>query len=275
MTLPPRSSKTAFAICLAVAGFLFQSSGIAATHTVNVGPGLSYSPSHLTINVGDTVQFHFNLATATVTHGSNCLRAVNPLFDSSTTFSVTFTQAGSYPYFSSVGSQCQQGMTGVITVVASAPPPTPAPLSFDPSQTFGIGGNGFLESVAVGDVNGDGIDDAVAIASSEQRPGRPPTSFISTVFGNADTLAYYLEAKYKFTPQFFGALRWNQQLFSKVDVGGEKTMRWGQDLGRVDVAAGYRFTSHTQLKLQYSFQQQTNGPQDNNHLFAAQLTIRF
>ena len=31
--------------------------------------------------------------------------------------------------------------------------------------------------------------------------------------GNADTFAYYLEGKYKFTPQFFAALRWNQQLF--------------------------------------------------------------
>jgi hypothetical protein len=93
--------------------------------------------------------------------------------------------------------------------------------------------------------------------------------------GNADTLAYYLEAKYKFTPQLFGALRWNQQLFSKVDVGGGATMPWGQDLGRIDVAAGYRFTSHTQLKLQYSFQEQTTGGHDNNHLFAAQLTVRF
>lgn len=93
--------------------------------------------------------------------------------------------------------------------------------------------------------------------------------------GNADTLAYYLEAKYKFTPQFFGALRWNQQLFSKVDIGGGETIRWGHDLGRVDIAAGYRFTAHTQLKLQYSFQQQTDGPHDSNHLFAAQLTVRF
>ena len=32
--------------------------------------------------------------------------------------------------------------------------------------------------------------------------------------GNADTFAYYyIEAKYKFTPQLFGAIRWNQQLF--------------------------------------------------------------
>src|SRR5205823_2337131 len=93
--------------------------------------------------------------------------------------------------------------------------------------------------------------------------------------GDADTFAYYLEAKYKFTPQFFGALRWNQQLFAKVDVGGGAKMRWGQDLGRVDLAAGYRFTSYIQLKVQYSFQQQTRGPRDNNHLFAAQFTVRF
>jgi hypothetical protein len=93
--------------------------------------------------------------------------------------------------------------------------------------------------------------------------------------GDADTLAYYLEAKYKFTPQFFGAVRWNQQLFGDVNIGGGEKVRWGQDLGRLDIAAGYRFTAHTQLKLQYSFQQETSGPGDTNHLFAAQLTVRF
>jgi hypothetical protein len=93
--------------------------------------------------------------------------------------------------------------------------------------------------------------------------------------GDADTLAYYLEAKYKFTPQLFGALRWNQQLFGNIDNGRGGTMRWSQDLARIDVAAGYRFTAHTQLKLQYSFQQETSGPRDSNHLFAAQFTIRF
>jgi hypothetical protein len=93
--------------------------------------------------------------------------------------------------------------------------------------------------------------------------------------GDADTFAYYLEAKYKFTPQLFGALRWNQQLFSNVNNGAGGRVRWSQDLGRIDVAAGYRFTSHTQLKLQYSFQQETTGPGDDNHLIAAQLTVRF
>ena len=93
--------------------------------------------------------------------------------------------------------------------------------------------------------------------------------------GDADTFAYYFEAKYKFTPRFFGALRWNQQLFSDVDIAAGRERRWGQNLGRADVAAGYRFTAHTQVKLQYSFQQETSGPRDTNHLFAAQFTLRF
>jgi hypothetical protein len=93
--------------------------------------------------------------------------------------------------------------------------------------------------------------------------------------GDADTFAYYLEAKYKFTPQLFGALRWNQQLFGNISDGAGGQVRWGQNLWRIDVAAGYRFTSHIQLKLQYSFQQETTGPRDDNHLVAAQLTVRF
>jgi hypothetical protein len=84
-----------------------------------------------------------------------------------------------------------------------------------------------------------------------------------------------LEAKYKFTPQLFGALRWNEQLFGDVPDGAGGHISWGQDLGRIDAALGYRFTPHTQLKLQYSFQQETTGQKDDNHLVAAQFTIRF
>ena len=93
--------------------------------------------------------------------------------------------------------------------------------------------------------------------------------------GDADTFAYYLEAKYKFTPQFFGALRWNQQLFGSVNNGLGRKIQWASDLGRIDIAGGYRFTPHTQLKLQYSFQQETTAPHDDNHLLAAQFTVRF
>jgi len=92
--------------------------------------------------------------------------------------------------------------------------------------------------------------------------------------GNADTFAYYFETRYKFTPQLFGAVRWNQQLFGKIDIG-PASRQWSNDLGRIDVAAGYRFTSHAQLKLQYSFQKETSGSSDDNHLLAAQFTVRF
>ena len=93
--------------------------------------------------------------------------------------------------------------------------------------------------------------------------------------GNADTFAYYIEAKYKFTPQFFGAIRWNQQLFSTINDGYGHNVHWSEDLGRIDVAVTYRFTPHAQLKLQYDFQHESTGPGDNNHLFAAQFTVRF
>jgi hypothetical protein len=94
-------------------------------------------------------------------------------------------------------------------------------------------------------------------------------------FTNADTFAYYLEAKYKFTPQFFGALRWNQQFFGDVTNALGGTAPWGRDLWRADIAAGYRFTAHTQLKLQYSFQRDNYGQRDLTHMFAAQFTVRF
>jgi hypothetical protein len=94
-------------------------------------------------------------------------------------------------------------------------------------------------------------------------------------FSDADTFAYYLEAKYKFTPQFFGAVRWNQQFFGDVTNSYGGTAPWGHDLWRADIAAGYRFTAHTQLKLQYSFQHEKNGLRDFTHMFAAQFTVRF
>ena len=87
--------------------------------------------------------------------------------------------------------------------------------------------------------------------------------------GNLDAFSYYLEAKYKWTPQLFGALRWNQQILAEVDgVAGSRDTR------RVDGALGYRFTPHVQLKLQYSFQK-GNEPLGDGSTVATQLTVRF
>lgn len=93
--------------------------------------------------------------------------------------------------------------------------------------------------------------------------------------GNADTIGYYLEAKYKFTPNLFGALRWNQQLFDDVPDAKGGNQPWGHDLWRIDTAMTYRFTPHAQLKLQYSLQHEDQVPDDLSHLIAAQFTVRF
>jgi hypothetical protein len=101
------------------------------------------------------------------------------------------------------------------------------------------------------------------------------TRFAIPRVGNADTWAYYLEAKYKFTPQFFGAVRWNQQVFSKIPTGAGTDARWGANAWRIDVAPGYRFTAHTELKLQYSLLHEEVGPREFAHLLAAQFVLRF
>jgi hypothetical protein len=91
--------------------------------------------------------------------------------------------------------------------------------------------------------------------------------------GNADTLAYYLEAKYKITSQLFGALRWNQQLFGTVRDEAERA-KWGNDIWRIDAALGYRFTDYLQAKLQYSFSRQQT-VRNGENLLAAQVTLKF
>ena len=93
--------------------------------------------------------------------------------------------------------------------------------------------------------------------------------------GDADTYAYFLEGKYKFTPQLFGAMRWNQQLFATVPDGAGGRVRWGRDLWRIDTSIAYRFTAHMQLKVQYSFQDETADSRDLTHTLAAQFTVRF
>ena len=93
--------------------------------------------------------------------------------------------------------------------------------------------------------------------------------------GHADVFAYYLEVKYKITPQIFGALRWNQEIFFTDEDPTGQPIAKGHDVWRIDAALGYRFTAHSQLKLQYSV---ARGDFVSDHIgstFAAQFTVRF
>jgi hypothetical protein len=98
--------------------------------------------------------------------------------------------------------------------------------------------------------------------------------FAVPAIGPADTFAYYTEVKYKFTPQFFGAVRWNQQLFATIPTSAGN-MPWGRDVWRADFAPGYRFTAHTQLKLEFSLQHETGAPRYYDRTIATQYMLRF
>ena len=93
--------------------------------------------------------------------------------------------------------------------------------------------------------------------------------------GDADTLSYFIEAKYKFTPSLFGAVRWNQQFYGTVPDGAGGEAAWDRDLWRVDTALGWRFTRHAQAKLQYSYTHQRGNLQQGEQFVATQFTLRF
>jgi hypothetical protein len=100
------------------------------------------------------------------------------------------------------------------------------------------------------------------------------TRFELPVVGDADSFSYYIEAKYKFTPQLFGALRWNQQFFDDVQGRYGPPFPWWHDISRVDTAVIYRLTEHTQLKVQYNLQYEERRSR-YGHTVATQLTVRF
>lgn len=93
--------------------------------------------------------------------------------------------------------------------------------------------------------------------------------------GPADTWAYYLEAKYKFTPRYSAALRWNEQRFGDVPDELGRPVRWGENLARIEAAQVFRFTAHTELKLQFSLQRGGVLARGYSRMNAAQFVMRF
>ena len=96
------------------------------THDV-IMSNFSFQPVALTINSGDTVKWtNQDGVPHTVTSGTNCQN--NGVWTSSgflsngQTFSVTFSEAGTYPYFCSL--HCLNNMTGTIFVIPVSPLPT-------------------------------------------------------------------------------------------------------------------------------------------------------
>ena len=90
--------------------------------------------------------------------------------------------------------------------------------------------------------------------------------------GEVDVLSGYIEAKYKITPRFWTALRVNQSWFG--DIPG-LTISWDRNTSGLDLGIGYRSSTHIEAKFQYSFANQQGQDTEGNHLFAAQVIVRF
>jgi hypothetical protein len=88
--------------------------------------------------------------------------------------------------------------------------------------------------------------------------------------GDVQTTAYYVEGKYKLTPQLFAALRWGQQFFSELDG-----THWDGRASRAEVAVGYRFNRRLQAKAQYGLTTGDRPVAQGRRLAAVQLTARF
>jgi plastocyanin len=95
----------------------------AATFNIVAGQGgLRFSQPTITIQVGDTITWQFGASPHSVTQvsdGTSCIPLAGG-FDSgsqtSTTYTRTFQQAGVFYYVCTVGSHCQAGMRGIVTV---------------------------------------------------------------------------------------------------------------------------------------------------------------
>jgi hypothetical protein len=101
------------------------------------------------------------------------------------------------------------------------------------------------------------------------------TRFAVPNVGDAESIAYFIEAKYKFTPKLFGAARWNQQFFNEVPDGTGGTQAWDRDAWRAELGAGYRFTRHVQAKIHYGYNHQKGPRQQGEQMLAGQLTLKF
>src|SRR5262249_31687131 len=135
--------------------FVCTNSASAATINVTVAPGgeLVFSPSSVTINPGDTVQWTWAATFHSSTSGVP--GAPNGIWDSGilnqgATFSHTFNSTGTFPYYCTPHGGCC-GMVGTVTVVNASPTPsptpTPTPSGTPPSILANISTRSFVQTL--------------------------------------------------------------------------------------------------------------------------------
>ena len=144
----------AVSLIAACALWFLAASLSAATIDVTVGPGLSFSPSSITVAPGDTVRWVW--APASINHTTTSdLSVGSEVWDSGVmsagTFSHTFNTVGDWSYYCALHSfPGGSSMNGVVHVVAPAPLITSFnPASGAPGFVIDIDGSGFQPGAAV------------------------------------------------------------------------------------------------------------------------------
>jgi len=98
-------------------------------------------------------------------------------------------------------------------------------------------------------------------------------SFEGPHLGVLRSSGYFVELRYKLSPRLSAATRWNQQFFSGVQDFQGSRERWGPQQGRLDVAITWRFTAHSQLRMELN--QYTGADVRSSPTYAARWTLRF
>ncbi len=176
MRLFRTSALTAFALLLLLGVCAVPSQ--AANHMIVTGPGLTFTPSTLTITAGDTVTFsNPSVGFHDVHADDNSFRCANGCDgsggngDPSTndwSFTLTFNQAGTVGYHCEIHGSPGAGMHGTITVQAgSAPPPPPAAGALGFTRTgYGVAENAGNVTIVVARTSGTGGGVSVQYATA-------------------------------------------------------------------------------------------------------------
>jgi len=167
----PRSRTVFGSLSLAVSALVLLSMApaivYAATVTINVGPGLIFSPHNANCTAGDTVVFAWQETMAhSATSGDSASCNPDGKFDSGVKSSGSWSWVpgvpGTFPYFCDL--HCESGMVGTITVAPH--PSSTLTLTTSSTSTTGASTNGATTGATT-----TGATNAVTTGSADNNTG--------------------------------------------------------------------------------------------------------
>ena len=93
--------------------------------------------------------------------------------------------------------------------------------------------------------------------------------------GTVALVSYFVESKWKFSPGWWLAGRWNQQLYDDITDSAGNQVAWDNDVWRIEACVGWQIDRTVTLKAQYSFADQSGPVDQGQDLFDLQLVIGF